>query len=161
MVHFLFSCISDPIHVGRKVVVEMHDIWNNLLATWTKPGYYYLNRPGVAVARIVVEIDVNASDEQDYMMALNLQDDISITDLTVGGNEYEGRLELIAPVVPIMPEDVAGLSAKEFFAIASVIVRYNPPRDTRIANAIKYTKLATALELEEARHAALKKMGID
>lgn len=139
----------------------MHDIYNKRLARWTTPGYYFLNRPGIAVARIVVEIDVNAPDEQDYMMALNLQDDISITDLTVGGNEYEGELELIAPITPIMPEDVAGLSAKQFFAIASVIVRYNPPSDKRIAGAIKYTEMATAPELEQARHIALKKMGYE
>lgn len=138
----------------------MHDIWNNLLARWTTPGYYYLNRPGISVARIVAEIDVNAPDEQDYMMALNLQDDISITNLDLGGNEYEGRLELIRPVNPIMPADVKELSAKEFFAIASVVIAYNPPKDKKIIEDIRHTELATASELEAAKRTALKKMGI-
>lgn len=149
-----------PETYGRRVVVEMRDIWNNVLAEWTQPGYYYLNIPGVAMARLVAEIDVGGASEQEYMIALDLQDDLTITDVAIGGNEYEDSYRVVNPVTPIPPRDVAELGAGEFFSIASVIERFNPPKDPSIRPGLSYTEEATAPELEAAKIKALKKMNI-
>ena len=146
-----------PETYGRRAIAEMRDTWGNLLTRWTKPGYYYINRPGVAIARIEVAIDVDARSERDHMMALDVQNDFFISDLAVGGNEYEDKLALIKIPDTITMENVDELPAKQFFAIASVIVHYNPPKDKRIAQALRNTETAQPQVLEAAKQKALLK----
>jgi hypothetical protein len=149
-----------PPTYGRPTVVEMRDVWGNLLGRWAEPGYYYLNRPGITVAKLVAQIAVNPYDEQDYGSVYDLQQDMSITDITLGGNEWEGEMPLIYPKNPIPSKPVQDLSAREFFAIANVIALYNTPNNPDVIKDLYYTQTASTSELDKARTQALYEMGL-
>jgi hypothetical protein len=151
------SILHFPETYGRAMTVVCTDIWNNIINIWKTPGYYALktcDRQGIL--KLLATIPVDAGDEQDYNMGLGLLEDLSINNINVGGNDYSDSLPLISPGNEIHPMDVRTLSAKEFFAISSVIAYYNPPQNTKITKLLKETESTPTYTLESAKQMALR-----
>lgn len=154
------TVLQFPETYGRKAVVTMVNLWNEPLATFTKPGYYLLDAPGEKVAILTAKIEVHPESETDWLMALDLQDTFSIVDTSVGGHDYEDSQVLVVPAKSIETSDITQMSAKEFFAIASAILHFNPPRDKKLAQklraTLKLSETARPAELEAARAKVLQ-----
>lgn len=159
------TVLQIPETYGRKVVVTMVNLWNEPLHKFTKPGYYALHVEGEKIAHLTAKIEVHPESESDWLMALDLQDTISIVDIGLGNNEYQDSQVLIVPEKSLDRDDIAELTAKEYFALASTIVHFNPPRDKKLAEKLRATlrRSETALptDLESARLKALQRLGIE
>jgi hypothetical protein len=159
------TVLQFPETYGRKVIVTMVNLWDEPIATFSKPGYYGLSVPGEKVARLLAKIEVHPESESDWIMALDLQDTLSIVDIGVGADEYEDSQALVSTSEDLVSVDIAKMTAKEFFAIASTIVHYNPPRDKKLADklraTLRRTETARPSDLEAARIKALGRLGIE
>ena len=155
-----------PEPYGRRVVVRLYDIWNNERAAFDKPGGYVLNIPGcsagIAVASVACK---DPRDEQEYQMAFDVMQDLSIQDVGVGGsaNDYEDYLTLVPSAATLNVEEPFEISGKEFFAIANAVYKFNPfPEKVRTGYRtalLRRTMMMSAPELDRIKSAAMKKMG--
>lgn len=159
------TVLQFPETYGRKVIVTMVNLWDEPIATYSKPGYYLLNAPGEKVARLTAKIEVHPESETDWLMALDMQDTLSIVDIGLGADEYEDSQVLVVPSQRLESDDIASMTANEFFATASTIVHYNPPRDKKLAEklraALHRSETAKPADLEAGRLKALARLGIE
>jgi hypothetical protein len=159
MLHF-------PEAYGRKVTVTLYDIWNNVRAVYNKAGDYLLDIPGCSAGVAMASIACSdGSDEQEYQMAFDVMQDLSIEDIGVGGsaNDYEDFLTLVPAASTLNVEEPFEISGKEFFAIANAVYKYNPfPEKVRTGyrtELLKRTMSMTAPDLDVIKAKAMAKMG--
>lgn len=154
-----------PEPYGRKVVVKLYDVWNNERAIFNKPGEYVLNIPGCSAGIAMASVACrNGHDEQEYQMAFDIMQDLSIQDIGVGGsaNDYEDFLTLAPAAASLNVEEPFNVGGKEFFAIANAVYKFNPfPETVRTGYRtalLKRTMTMTAPQLDAIRDAAMARM---
>ena len=154
MLHF-------PETYGRKVTVTLYDVWNNVRAIYDKPGKYHLEISGCSAGIAMASIECkNASDEQEYQMAFDVMQDLSIEDIAVGANDYEDYLTLVPSAATLNVSEPREISGKEFFAIANAVWKYNPfpgARSARRGELLSRTMTMNASDLDKIKEIALSK----
>jgi hypothetical protein len=156
-----------PETYGRQVKVVLYDVWNNVRAVYTKPGEYHLEIPGCAAGIVLATVESKEPgvDIQDYLMALDVIQNLVINDIGVGANDYEDFQTLVPAASTLNVDDPKDVSGKEFFAIANAVWEFNPfPGSARTNKAresmLIKTKRMTPSELDEIKKEALSKMNV-
>jgi hypothetical protein len=153
-----------PETYGRKVKVTLYDVWNNPRQVFDKPGVYRLDIPGSSAGVAIASVECkDGSNEQEYQMAFDVMQDLSIEDIGVGANDYEDFQTLVPAAATLDVRDPIGISGKEFFAIANAVWKFNqfPGKRTGYrGDLMARTMRMTASELDEIKRRAHVKMGL-
>ena len=159
------SVLHFPEPHGRRTVIKLYDIWNNERAIFDKPGEYVLSIPDCSVGTVVASIACrNEHDEQEYQMAFDVMQDLSIQDIGIGGsaNDYEDYLTLVPAAATLNVEEPSAISGKEFFAIANAVYKFNPfPEKIRTGYRtalLRRTMTMSAPQLDAIKDAAIARM---
>ena len=153
-----------PETYGREVSATLYDLWNNERQVFTKPGYYGLGIPDSAAGIILVRVRcMDRSNEQEYQQAFDVLQDITISDIGLGVNDYEdsqSEAPMASTLKTLKPDEISG---KEFFAIATVVYDNNPfptHGTGKTAALLEQTGRMTPVELEDIKRIAMKKYAL-